>query len=88
MSSFDNRQWQFEQGADLTDNDPGPGITDDLKCPGCGYQFDIETMDSLFTVEESGVSDGTPDGPPVYWAQGYVTCPQCQAELPYEEVSN
>lgn len=82
-----NPNWQFEQGADPRDNDVVIGITDDLKCDECGYQFDIETIDSYFTVEDSGVSDGWDFRPPVYWASGIVICPQCKAELPYETSS-
>lgn len=77
----------INEGADPTDNDIVIGITAEGQCDECGYQFDMETIDNYFTVEESGVSDMAHFGPPVYWATGYVTCPQCAAELPYETSS-
>lgn len=62
-------------------------IDDDLKCTGCGYQFDIEGMSPLFVVEESGIAPGTVHGPDVHWAWGYIVCPQCGVQLPYETSS-
>lgn len=66
------------------DGEPDNFITCDGKCYGCGYRFDHEEEMKLFVVEESGVQPGTPDGPTVHWATGYIVCPNCQDRLPYE----
>lgn len=76
----DNRQWQLEQGADPTDNDE-MGITVHNECSGCGYFFGDAELDRLLVVERSGISPGNPDCPDVYWFEGHVICPRCEAEL-------
>lgn len=60
-------------------------LTDDDRCSGCGYGFEVAEVETLgFVMEESGVQPGTPDCPPVHWATGYIVCPQCGVQLPYE----
>jgi hypothetical protein len=57
----------------------GPDEDDGLRCPNCGDN-DWETWymkAPWFKAEESGAQPGTPDGPPVHWAQGEQTCPVC-----------
>jgi len=71
------------QGVDPNDYDVPP-ISEDGRCTTCGYQFDFEEEISLFVVEESGVSPGLHFGPDVHWATGYLVCPGCKAQLPYE----
>lgn len=67
------------------DVEPESYLTNSNRCSGCGYWFDLSELDTLsFVVEESGVQPGTPDGPAVHWATGYIICPQCQDHLPYE----
>ena len=58
---------------------PGPDEGDELRCPNCGDN-DWETWymkNPWFKAEETGTQPGTPDGPPVHWAQGEQTCPMC-----------
>lgn len=62
-------------------------IRDDGTCSGCGYWIAADEHDLKllgFVAEESGVQPGTPDGPAVHWATGYIVCPQCGVQLPYE----
>jgi hypothetical protein len=85
MSYYDNGYDLLMQGVDPHDNDdPENYITEEGKCYLCGYQFDVEELDSLFVVEESGVDPGLHFGPDVHWATGYIVCPNCKDQLPYE----
>jgi hypothetical protein len=62
-------------------------ITDSGCCSGCGYWIAADERNAGelgFVVEESGVQPGSPDGPAVHWATGYILCPQCGIQLPYE----
>lgn len=60
-------------------------LTENGRCSNCGYCFDESELETLaFVVEESGVSPGTVDGPEVHWATGYIVCPNCSVQLPYE----
>lgn len=60
-------------------------VTENSRCSGCGHWFDESELDTLgFVVEESGVQPGTQDGPAVHWATGYIVCPNCSVQLPYE----
>lgn len=79
----------LDQGIDPDDHDdPESYITEEGRCSGCGYQLDFDDLKALdFRVEESGVQPGTPDGPAVYWATGYIICPNCHDRLPYETSS-
>jgi hypothetical protein len=65
--------------------DPDFYITDDGCCSGCGYKLELDDLKYLnFEAEESGVQPSSPDGPAVHWATGWITCPNCQVQLPYE----
>lgn len=77
------------QGVDPDDYDHESEfwLTDDLRCFNCGHQFDIETIESYFVVEEHGVAPSTVDGYAVHWAYGHIDCPNCHVELPYETSS-
>lgn len=76
MDATDRAFWQrtYEMMAA-----PGPDENDGLRCPNCGDN-DWETWymkAPWFKAEETGTQPGTPDGPPVHWAQGEQTCPMC-----------
>lgn len=60
-------------------------ITEGGRCMSCGHALDLDEPD--FVVEESGVQPGTLDGPAVHWATGYIVCPNCGVQLPYETSS-
>lgn len=78
----------LDQGIDPDDHDnPDAWLTDEGECSECGYDFDLLDVPLCFVVEESGMSPDTPDGPAVHWAAGYLVCPQCKSELPYEVAS-
>ena len=77
----------INEGADPTDNDSDCWLTDEGECSECGYDFDLTEVETCFVVEESGVEPDTVFGPAVHWASGYLVCPQCKSELPYEVAS-
>lgn len=75
-------------GTMSSDKDPEVYMTENSRCSGCGYWFDESELETLgFVVEESGVAPSTVHGPAVHWAAGYIVCPQCGVQLPYETSS-
>lgn len=76
LDATDRAFWQRTYGYMAM---PGPDDNDGLRCPNCGDN-DWETWymkAPWFKAEETGTQPGTPDGPPVHWAQGEQTCPMC-----------
>jgi hypothetical protein len=73
---------------EFDDDDLGPSITEEGTCSNCLYKIPLDDLSMLdFHVEESGVQPGTVHGPAVHWAIGYIVCPNCAVQLPYETSS-